>query len=123
MKADGVDGVWGDLGVINAERVGHILDAGMGFLACTLAAHYDPTAAVQQLQVLGVTPHVSCALDLEGLAAFNSDPVAMAGIVNRWGDTVDGAGWQPVLYVGSPQPFTSAELWQLHVKRYWRGQG
>jgi hypothetical protein len=62
-------------------------------------------------------------LDVEGTAAFNTPPTELIAIINAWADAVAGAGFMPGLYVGVPQPLTSAELFALHVVRYWRGQG
>ncbi len=123
LKASGIDAVYGYLGVINASRVGFILDARMAFLPVTLAAHYDGPTSVAQIHNLSMPPGVTVCLDVEGMAAFRSDPIALTGAIDAWADAVDGAGFMSGGYFGSPQPFTSDEMWALHVKRYWRGQG
>jgi hypothetical protein len=123
LRSAGVDAVYGYLGVISAQRVRLILDAGMAFMPVTLAAHYDGLASIAQCRSLGVTPGVTVCLDVEGMTAFRSDPIALAKTIDAWADPVDAAGFMPGGYFGSPQPFTSEEMWALHVKRYWRGQG
>ncbi len=123
LKATGIDGIVGYLGVIDAERLGFILDAGLGFWAVTLAGHYDGGQTVQALRALGVPPGMSAFLDLEGLAAFHTEPAALESKIDAWADTVATGRFLPGLYVGVPQPFTSDELWNLRVSRYWRGQG
>ncbi len=125
LKASGVDALAGYLGVISKERVAAVLAAGMGYLPVTLAAEYNDGAndEIAQLKALGIPAGVTVFLDLEGLAAFKSDPVALAGKINAWADAILAAGYIPSLYVGVPQPFTSDELWKLRVQRYWRGQG
>ncbi len=123
LKAAGIDAVYGYLGVINAERVGFIVDAGMRVLPVTLAAHYDGPSSVAQLKALSMPSGVTTCLDVEGMTAFRSDPIALAQAINLWADHVDGNGFMSGGYFGSPQPFTSDEMWKLHVKRYWRGQG
>lgn len=119
----GMSFVEGYLGVITPARVEYVLKAGMAFMPVTLAGRYDGAEAVAQLRALGLSPGVTTCLDVEGLAAFHTDPKLLAAKVNAWADAVACAGFEPGGYFGSPQPFTSDELWQLHVRRYWRGQG
>ena len=40
--------------------------------------------------------------------------------INTWADAIANAGYQPGLYVGSPQPLSGAELYALKVERYWK---
>ena len=40
--------------------------------------------------------------------------------LNAWASAVADAGFQPGLYVGSPQPLTGDELYRLNVVRYWK---
>lgn len=123
FKAAGAHGVYGYLGVINKTRVGYILDAGLAFLAVGLAGRFDGPAMVQQLSGIGATQGLTTCFDLEGLEAFHADPVAYAAKINAGADVLN-VNFTSGLYVGSPQPFTSKELWLLHVNRgYWRGQG
>jgi len=125
LKLTGVDAVAGYLGVINAARVAHILDAGMAYVPVTLAGEYadGPNDEIAQLKALGIPLGVTVFLDLEGMKAFRTDPVALIGKINEWALAVAVAGYVPGLYVGVPQPLTSDELWALKVQRYWRGQG
>ena len=125
LKANGVAAVAVYLGVASAARVGYVLEAGMGCFAVTLAGEYDDGATdeVSQLKALGFPAGKHVVLDMEGLAAFKTDPPLLIGKVNAWADHIRVAGYKPALYVGNPQPLTSLELWQLRVELYWRGQG
>ncbi len=125
LKEAGADAVAAYLGLISKERLAAILGAGVAYVPVTLAGEYNDGAGdeIAQLKALGIPAGVTVFLDLEGLAAFKSDPVDLAAKVNAWADAILAAGYVPGLYVGSPQPFTEAELWSLRVKRYWRGQG
>ncbi len=125
MKADGVDGIYGYLGVINATRLQYILDMDMAFMPVTLAAHYDGPTSVAQLHGLGLAAmkKLTACVDVEGMAAFHSDPIALAASVDAWSGALIGADYTTGGYFGSPQPFTSYELWKLRITTYWRGQG
>lgn len=125
LKASGVDAVALYLGVATAARVALAIDAGLAVIPVTLAGEYNDGGAdeVAELATLGIPMGATVFLDLEGLTAFHSDPVALASKINVWADAVAAAGYVPGLYVGVPQPFTSAELYALRVQRYWRGQG
>lgn len=121
LRAEGIECVFGYLGVINAERVGYALQAGMAFLPVTLADRWDGNEAVRELQALGVPAGVHVYLDFEGPGTLSmADPSAVIG---AWAAPVKAAGYVPALYVGVPQPLTSDELWQLPVHSYWKGQG
>lgn len=130
-KAFGVSCFIGYLGAMNPTRLGYVLDAGLAFMPVTFGGEYEDGAAdeVAQLRALGIPTRnsdgtiVTVWLDLEGLKAFKSDPVALAAKINEWATAIVIAGFQPGLYVGNPQPFTSAELYALKVVRYWKGQG
>ncbi len=123
LRANGVDGLVGYLGVINAARVAAVVSAGLGFMGVTLAGHYDGAAAVAQCKALGLPAGKTAWLDVEGQAAFATPPSELIAKINAWADIVAAAGYMPGLYVGVPQPLTSDELFKLHVVRYWRGQG
>jgi hypothetical protein len=120
MREAGVDFFVGYLGVLNAERLGHLMCAGIAFMPVTLASQYNGTASVNEAQALGLPAGTTVWLDLEGLAAFKAQPQELAAKINAWAATVQAAGYEPGLYVGSPQPFTSQELYALGVVRYWR---
>lgn len=121
----GVSAFCGYLGSIDATRLGYVLDAGLAFMPVSYAGEYEDGAAdeIKQIKALGIPQGASVWLDLEGMRAFKSDPVVLAGKVNAWARDIRAAGWMPCLYVGVPQPFTSAELFDLEVQRYWHGQG
>ncbi len=125
LKATGVDCFIGYLGAMNAARLGYILDAGLAFMPVTYAGEYIDGAAdeIAQLKALGLSPGVTVWLDLEGMKAFKTPVVELAAKINAWADAISAAGYMPGLYVGSPQPFTSFELYALRVKRYWWGLG
>lgn len=119
LKAAGIDGVFGYLGVITKDRMFNVLNAGLEFMAVTLASAYDGPSSVKQVQALGLPKGCTVWLDLEGKNAFAMDPKVLIAKINAWADAMIVAGYEPGLYVGSPQPLTSDELQHLHVVRYW----
>lgn len=125
LRALGVRCLVGYLGAMNCARLQSVLHAGMAFMPVTFAGEYNDGAndEIAQLKALGIPPGASVWLDLEGMTAFKSDPVALAAKINAWADAIKAAGYMPCLYVGVPQPFTSSELYALRVVRYWHGQG
>jgi hypothetical protein len=125
LRDAGVHCVAGYLGAMTAARLAVILAAGMAYLPVTFAGEYNdgPSDEVGQLQALGIPPGAAVFLDVEGLTAFKSDPAALIAKINAWADGITAGGWVPMLYVGVPQPFTSAQLYALRVRGYWRGQG
>lgn len=125
LKAAGYEFFVGYLGAMNAARLGFILDAGLAFMPVTFGGEYEDGAddEVAQLKALGIPAGCSVWLDMEGLKAFKTDPPKLTAMMNAWADRIAAAGWMPCLYVGCPQPLTSAELHGLHVVRYWKGQG
>ncbi len=125
LKASGVDGVVSYLSVINASRLAHILDAGLAWMPVTLAGEYEDGAEdeLAQLAQLGVPKGATVWLDLEGLKAYRSDPLALQGKLTHWARRILAGGWMPGLYVGAPQPLTSGELYSLPFVRYWWGLG
>lgn len=120
LAASGVDFVVLYLGVANAARVKHVLDAGMAFMPVTLAARYDGAAAVAQCKALGLPAGCTVWLDLEGKSSYETPAPALIAKINAWADAVKAAGYQPGLYIGSPQPLTAGELYALRVVRYWK---
>lgn len=125
LKAAGVEFFVGYLGAMNPARLAAVFAAGLAFMPVTFAGEYEDGAAdeVAQLKALGIPAGASVWLDLEGMKAFKSDPAQLIAKINAWADTIAAGGWMPCLYVGVPQPLTSAELYALRVVRYWRGQG
>lgn len=125
LREAGVHGVAGYLGSITAARVAVILAAGMAYLPVTFAGEYSdgPNDEIGQLRMLNVPPGTSVFLDLEGMKAFREKPEELIAKINAWADGITAAGYVPCLYIGVPQPLTSAELYALRVRGYWRGQG
>lgn len=125
LKATGVDGLVGYLGAMTPARLASVLDAGLSFMPVTFASEYKDGAAdeIAQLLVLGIPKGATVWLDLEGLEAYHTDPPKLIALINGWASAIAGAGWMPGLYVGAPQPLTSAELYSLKVVRYWWGLG
>lgn len=124
-KCAGVSAFCGYLGAMNAQRLDYILNAGLGFMPVSFAGEYEDGAQdeIAQIKALDLPQGVSVWLDLEGMKAFRSDPITLGAKVNAWARDIRAAGYMPCLYVGVPQPFTSAELYDLGVVRYWHGQG
>lgn len=125
LKCTGVDAFVGYLGYMNAARLDHILGAGLAFMPVTVAGEYKDGAAdeIAQLTALGIPKGATVWLDLEGPEAWKTDPAVLAKYINAWAVAIEGAGWQPGLYVGAPQPLSGPELYKLAVKRYWLGIG
>ncbi len=119
LKDSGIDFFVGYLGTVNSARLKYILDAGMAFMPVTLAAAYDGKQAADQCKALSLPPGMTVWLDLEGAIAFKTPPEELIAKINGWADAVKAAGYVPGIYVGSPQPLSSEELWNLHVVRYW----
>ena len=125
LKETGIDFVVGYLGAMTKSRLAIVLAAGLAFMPVTFAGEYEDGAAdeITQLKALEIPAGCTVWLDLEGLKAFHTQPQLLASKINAWADKIAENGWMPGLYVGSPQPFTSAELYALHVVRYWWGLG
>ncbi len=115
LKASGIDYVVGYLGLVTATIVKHVLEAGMAFMPCTFANRFSGVEGSKQYLALGIPRGATCWLDVEnaGLDA----PTLSAKIVG-W-DAAGKSTWQSGLYVGSPQPLTSQQLYALPVVRYW----
>lgn len=121
LKVCGCDFVVGYLGAMTAERLEWVFDAGLAFMPVTFAGEYFDGAVdeLAQLKALSIPAGCTVWLDLEGQKAFATPAPELAQKINTWADAVKAGGFQPGLYVGSPQPFTSEELYALHVVRYW----
>ncbi len=113
------------LGIINRANLDKILKAGIGYIPVTLAGEYNdgPADEIAQLKYLGIPQGTTVFVDMEGKAAFSAPRIQTIARLNDWADGIIKEGFIPGLYVGSPQPLTSDELWNLKVQRYWRGQG
>ncbi len=123
LRGAGFDFFAGYLGAMTAARVQAVLGAGMAFMPVTFGGAFDGAAAALQCKALGLSAGCTVWLDVEGQTIWAMKPTDLIAKINAWADAVGAAGFMPGLYVGVPQPLTSAELWNLHVKRYWRGQG
>lgn len=119
LAASGIEFFVGYLGVINGARLKRLLDAGVAFMPVTLASAYNGATSVAQCKALGLPSGTTVWLDLEGKAAYDTPAPALIAKINAWADAVKAAGYEPGLYVGSPQPLTSEELYALRVVRYW----
>jgi len=123
LKASGIDFCVRYLGNVTAEELAGILAAGLAFMPVTYANMFDGALAVARCKALGLPLGTTVWLDVEGDSVWRTDPVALSGKINGWAAAVTAAGYVPGLYVGAPQPLTSAELGALGVVRYWHGQG
>ncbi len=124
FKVEGVVGVALYLGVASNTRLKAVLDAGLGAWGVTLAGQYGGAASVSQAQAIGFPKGSTLFLDVEGLTAFHTNPPDLIAKIQTWASAVVAAGYKAGIYVGSPQPLTSDELWKLAgITAYWRGQG
>ncbi len=119
LKAHGVDFCFQYLGSATPENLQGILAAGLAFMPVTYADRFNGQEAVDELTKLGVPKGCTVWLDLEGLVPYQH-PYETLKAARSWANELVSAGYQPGLYVGSPQPFTSAELYALPFVRYWR---
>lgn len=126
LKNSGIDFVSLYLGAVTPDVLSNVLASGLGYVpVCYASAVFGATpgpTTVAQMRALGIPAGVSVFLDLEGAQTLPTaiEPGALADKINAWADAVAAAGYVPGLYVGSPQPFSSAELYALRVQRYWR---
>jgi hypothetical protein len=123
MHDAGIHGVALYLGAATPVQVSACLAAGLAVFGVTFGGAYNGAAAVAQAKALGLPVGCSIFLDLEGPEAFKTPAPDLTAKIVDWATTVEKAGYLPCLYVGVPQPLTSAELWHLPVHRYWKGQG
>ncbi len=122
MRAAGVEFFVGYLGCITKARVQFLLDEGIAFMPVTFAGEYFDGAAdeLAQLTALGLPRGCTVWLDLEGMKSYQTPAQELIAKINAWADAVAAAGFEPGLYVGSPQPLTADELYRLRVVRYWK---
>src|SRR6187401_926292 len=114
LAGHGAHALAGYLGIINKARLTHVLNAGMRYVPVCLAGEFNDGAAdeIAQLKNLGIPQGVTVYADMEGLRAFGTPPLEMIAKLDTWSSDILAAGWLPGLYVGSPQPLTSEELWK-----------
>ena len=122
LKASGVDFFVGYLGAMNPARIAILLSAGLAFMPVTFAGEYFDGAddELSQLKALGLPPGCTVWLDLEGDKSYKWPTNDLIRLINDWAVKIIAAGYQPGLYVGSPQPLTGEELAALQVVRYWK---
>lgn len=127
MKATGVDGFVGYLGLMNTTRLSYLLDSGLAFMPVTLAADaFDGAKIVDRCKALGLSSQCTVWMDFEGPGVYNSgkaDALALKQKTNASLIRTRDADFMPGIYVGAPQPFTSEELYSLTAVRYWQGIG
>ncbi len=120
LNDSGIDFFVGYLGMFNRDRLKMILDAGMAFMPVTVAGAYDGKAAAATCVALGLPKGCTVWLDLEGKKAFSTPPEELKTAINDWATAIIASGYEPGLYIGSPQPLTGDELYHLKVVRYWK---
>lgn len=120
LKAAGIDYVVQYLGSVSPIGVQDIVAAGLAFSPVTYADKFDGDAAARELVNLGVPAGVTAWLDLEGAPIMAMQPADLIIEINAWAHAVTASGFQPGLYIGSPQPLTGDELYALAVVRYWK---
>ena len=118
LKKAGIDFFVGYLGAVTPIRVQAVLAAGLAFMPVTFANVFDGGKAAAQCMNLGLPTGCTVWLDIEGQDVYHH-PAELIASINGWADAVARSGYQPGLYVGSPQPLTSEELYSLKVVRYW----
>lgn len=125
LKAAGYVALAGYLGAMNKARLGALHGAGLGYIPVTFGGEYEdgPLDELAQLKALGVCAGTTVFLDMEGLKAFKADVPNLLVQLRAWATAIVGAGYVAGLYMGVPQPLTSAEAMALPFTRYWKGQG
>ncbi len=119
LKAEGIDFCVRYLGGVSRTELDAILAAGLAFMCVTYANRFDGAQAVAQLASLGLPKGTTVWLDVEGESVYKTPPLELIAKINAWAAAVKAAGFEPGIYVGSPQPLTSEELFKLGVVRYW----
>lgn len=122
IRASGVEFVVGYLGSVTPARLAIVLTAGLAFMPVTYAGEFFDGGAdeVAQLQALGLPAGCTVWLDLEGDKSAHWPADDLIAKINAWANAIKAAGYEPGLYVGSPQPLTGEELGKLQVQRYWK---
>ena len=74
---------------------------------------------VDQLKTIGVPKGASLVLDFESVDVDEEEAILW---VNAWSKAVDDAGYVPGIYVGVPQPISSANLYDAlpYISHYWK---
>jgi hypothetical protein len=116
-------GVYIYLGVATAEIVQIALDADLAVIPCTTANAFDGEHALRELAACGFCSGLTVQLDIEGASTLTVPLEQLTSEINGWAGTIKSGSFLPAGYIGTPQPFTSEELYALAVAGYWRGQG
>lgn len=101
---------------ITAQELADQLSVGLAFAPISFAMHLDGAPAVQHLRDLAIPNGVTVWCDVEGLNLEANDVVAR---VNNWAASLQSAGFEAGMYVGSGCPLTATQLSALAVTRYW----
>lgn len=122
LKDSGIDFVVLYLGAVTPGIVANVVGAGLGFMPCTYADQFDGSTTVARLTALQLPKGCTVWLDVEGerICPPQIEPLLLQAKINAWASAVIDAGYIAGLYVGAPQPLTSAELYALKVTRYWK---
>jgi hypothetical protein len=120
LKNAGMDFAVQYLGSVNAQGVADILSAGLLFCPVTYGDQFNGPTTVTELGSLGLPSGISVWLDVESVHSVTA--AALISEINAWGDAVNNAGYIPGLYSGPGALLTSTELYDLHVRGYWRSQ-
>jgi hypothetical protein len=123
LSSAGAKGVYLYGGVAGSAQVEAAFGANLGVMLVTLANAFNGQSAVAQRMALGLPSGSTVQLDVEGVELLSTNLAIVTAEINAWCEALVGAGDDPGGYIGVPQPFTSAELWNLAFKGYWRGQG
>lgn len=128
LKAWGLDFAIRYLGSVTSDEIDAILAAGLAFMPVTFGMkHGTPLTAalgssygattVRQAQAAGIPKGATIWLDLEDCTGTDAEVEAF---VNAWCDPTGAAGYICGLYVGAGAILSSAQLYALHVTRYWQ---
>lgn len=121
MAASGLEFFVGYLGTVNPARLQATLNAGMPFMPVGYAGAFDGRVALAQMKALAIPVGCTVWCDLEGKKWFDTPAEeVMRRIDGEWAAPLVEAGYNCGIYVGSPQPLSSAQLYALkNVTHYW----
>lgn len=130
MKAAGLDFAVRYLPSLTAAEAKGITDAGLALMGVTygravgsVPAPGDGTAkaysSVQEAKLIGLPNSSVIWLDLEGAGGTSDQTVAFC---KEFYDECTHWGCEPGIYVGAQPNMTSAQLYSLPFRHYWKGQ-
>jgi hypothetical protein len=128
LVADHFTGVFLYAETATQDDVDNALEAGLlvAFVMYSPSPGYQPsatlgtqmaTAACAALKKLLIPATISLFIDLESMGGVAADKIAHA---NAAADAIMSEGFTPGGYIGSGVLLTSAQLYALHVVRYWK---